>query len=130
MASGGVQRESSAFNLLFLNILFATQRGFGWISWDGRYENNCFLHQTELPVSDGQPLPIGTKVEFDIVDGGKGRIKAINVSLVELQPASRSRYPTFNPMNPSHSRAPAGLRGRPRLEPPQRPSNSRFANLF
>ena len=115
-----------AIHVVF-NILFATQRGFGWISWDGRYENNCFLHQSELPVSDGQPLPIGTKVEFDIVDGGRGRIKAINVSVVERQPP---RPPMRSAMNPSHSWAPPGLRGRPRLEPPHRASNSRFANLF
>jgi cold shock CspA family protein len=62
---------------------FAGPRGYGFITCDGDPDQAAvFLHVTELP--DHAVPAIGTRVEFEIVDVGRGP-RAINVVLLEAE---------------------------------------------
>ena len=69
------------------------QRGFGFIREDNHHDD-YFVHQSE--VHGGQPLQERIDVEFDIVNDGNGRKKAVNVSVSQSiahgkSPVSQSR---------------------------------------
>lgn len=93
------------------------EKGFGWIRWDGNHEK-CFVHHSHLPISviprfeslsDRYPSPNGTKVEFEIWQGKRGHMKAINVTIDERQPTREWRDPMRGARNPPHYHPPSAI---------------------
>merc|ERR1719474_569868 len=101
------------------------EKEYGWIRMNDNFEDNCFVHISD--VADGQPLCIGTKVNFDI-GYYNGRKKAINVAVVGGRPRGIAMRGAMNMR--AHRYPTPGLMGRQRLQPQPRPSNSRFSNLY
>jgi len=101
------------------------EKEYGWIRMNDHFEDNCFVHISD--VADGQPLCIGTKVNFDI-GYYNGRKKAINVAVVGGRPRGIAMRGAMNMR--AHRYPTPELMGRQRLQPQPRPSNSRFSNLY
>ncbi len=56
---------------------FDPERGYGFIATDEG--KDVFVHQSAIQSGDYVILDEGDRVEFDIVEGEKGKPKAINV---------------------------------------------------
>jgi CspA family cold shock protein len=65
-------------------VRFDEGRGYGFIAPDGGGED-VFVHTSEL-TDRGAAVACGTRVQFNIVDGGRGP-KAYDVEVIESAPA-------------------------------------------
>ena len=55
---------------------FSNEKGFGFISWEGA--DDVFVHFSAIEGEGYKSLTEGQSVEFDVVDGPKGK-QAANV---------------------------------------------------
>ncbi len=65
-------------------LWFDTARGFGFIRPD-MGPKDVFVHASALAQADGQALQPRTKVEFELLQTGDGRLIAHRVILLEPQ---------------------------------------------
>jgi cold shock protein len=77
-------------------VQFNQTRGYGFIAPDGGGDD-VFLHSEELKAY-GHAVRIGTRVQFDVLDGQRG-LKAFDVTVLDPPPEGDSR---------SHHASPAG----------------------
>jgi CspA family cold shock protein len=70
-------------------VQFNQTRGYGFIAPDGGGDD-VFLHSEELKAY-GHAVRIGTRVQFEVLDGQRG-LKAFDVTV--LDPPSRESRPT------------------------------------
>ena len=59
---------------------FSNEKGFGFIE-RGNGEEDVFVHHTAIAMDGYRSLTEGQRVEFEIVQGGKG-LQAANVTAV------------------------------------------------
>jgi CspA family cold shock protein len=69
-------------------VQFNQTRGYGFIAPDGGGDD-VFLHSEELKAY-GHAVRIGTRVQFDVLDGQRG-LKAFDVTVLDPPPAADSR---------------------------------------
>jgi cold shock protein len=69
-------------------VQFNQTRGYGFIAPDGGGDD-VFLHSEELKAY-GHAVRIGTRVQFDVLDGQRG-LKAFDVSVLDPPPGVDSR---------------------------------------
>ena len=65
---------------------FNAEKGFGFLTQPGG--TDVFVHYSAIRGNGYRSLNTGDKVEFDIVDGRKGK-QAENVTVTEMAPTSR-----------------------------------------
>lgn len=65
---------------------FDTDKGFGFVTTDDGEQ--VFLHSTSLPA--GTEVSPGTRLDFDIVDGRKGK-QVLKARVLEAAPRRRNR---------------------------------------
>jgi cold shock CspA family protein len=70
-------------------LWFDTARGFGFIRPD-MGPKDVFVHASALKQADGAGLQPGTKVEFELLQTGNGRLIAQRVILLEPQKQRRT----------------------------------------
>ena len=58
---------------------FSEEKGYGFIEGDGE---NFFVHYTEIVGEGFRTLEEGSEVEFEIVEGRRGRKQAAGVEVV------------------------------------------------
>jgi len=58
---------------------FVEEKGYGFIEKDGE---DFFVHYTEIVGEGFQTLEEGSEVEFEIVEGRRGRMQASRVEVV------------------------------------------------
>jgi cold shock protein len=69
-------------------VQFNPTRGYGFIAPDGGGDD-VFLHSEELKAY-GHAVRIGTRVQFDVLDGQRG-LKAFDVTVLDPPPGADSR---------------------------------------
>jgi cold shock protein len=69
-------------------VQFNQTRGYGFIAPDGGGDD-VFLHSEELKAS-GHAVRIGSRVQFDVLDGQRG-LKAFDVTVLDPEPGADSR---------------------------------------
>ena len=60
---------------------FNAQKGYGFISSEG--SDDIFVHFSAIQAEGYKTLNEGQKVEFEVVDGAKGKPQAANVTIVQ-----------------------------------------------
>lgn len=61
---------------------FDTVKGYGFITC-AEYEEDIFVHHTEVLQEGPKSFEPGDKVDFDLGEGRNGRVQALRVSKVE-----------------------------------------------
>ena len=69
---------------------FSAEKGFGFIKQEGD-EPDVFVHFSAINSSGYKSLNEGDKVEFEIVEGQRGK-QAADVSVTEAAPPKRDNY--------------------------------------
>ncbi len=69
-------------------LWFDTARGFGFIRPD-MGPKDVFVHASALVEAGLESLPPGTKVEFELLQSGDGRLTAQRVIPVEPRPRAK-----------------------------------------
>jgi len=71
-------------------LWFDTERGFGFIRPD-MGPRDVFVHVSALAEATGQPLSPGTKVDFELLQTGDGRLTAQRVFALAPQSQPQRR---------------------------------------
>ncbi len=75
-------------------VRFDEGKGYGFIAPDGGEDDDVFVHAKDL-TEQGVRVRTGTRVQFEMIDGGRG-LKAYHVRLLEDPRPPASTAPSLN----------------------------------